>query len=109
MVKRGRSAELQMEKMLLMGETVDRKIFACKVLMYDSKKERIYLLLESGMLTEISLDAVYRCQITSGTEDILCNGRIKERYRNEEGEVLELQIENGFYKINIKSVDKQEA
>ncbi|MEF9945758.1 MAG: hypothetical protein RR869_01025 [Lachnospiraceae bacterium] len=95
-------AELKMENPILTGGTVDERVYPCKILTYDKGEEFIYLSLLQGELPHILLDAVYQCKLILEEEVILCDGMIKERYQNEEGKILILQVENGFYKINIK-------
>lgn len=108
-MKQGNRAILRMKKNLCAGGALDEKIFFCSVLMYDSKRECIYLVLEDEMLTKISLDAIYECQITTSEYTEICTGRVRERYYNEFGKILQFEIKNGFYKNNVKSVDKQMA
>lgn len=105
----GSSVELEMKKMLLAGAGKEENVFQCKILEYDAGQERIYLILEDAKLSEISLDAVYECRIKTKEGLRVGEGRIRQRYYNEAGKILELQIENGFYKNSIKSVDKRET
>ena len=95
-----------MKKVLNANGVVDEKSYDCTVFGYDAKQECIYLVLESDKLPTISLDAIYECRIDEGESLALCTGRVKERYENLWGKTLRFQIENGFYKINLKSVDK---
>lgn len=106
-MKRGDSVELKMEKVLRAGDTKDKAVYACTVVRYDTERESICLLLETGKLTDLSLDAIYSCKIQSEEEQISCTGRICDRYHGKAGKILEFQIKSGFYKINLKSVDKQ--
>lgn len=105
-MKRGDRVELKMEKVLRAQDTKDKATYACTVLEYDAGRESICLLLEAGKLTDISLDAIYSCKIQSEEEQISCTGRICERYYGKAGKIIEFQIKSGFYKINLKSVDK---
>ena len=105
-MKTGDKVVLTMRKTLLANEQLDEKNYLCEVLRYEPKKECIYLVLENDLLPTISLDAVYECQIQQNEETRICTGRIKERFYNECGKILQLEIENGFYKISVKSVDK---
>lgn len=105
----GKKAELEMKKVLLAGKVLEQKVFQCNILRYNAEQERVYLVLEKDELTNISLDGIYECRIETGKMWLVGEGRILERYYNEAGKILELQIENGFYKNNIKSVDKQEV
>ena len=51
----------------------------------------------------------YECVIQTEKEQLHCTGRIKERYYGMAGKTFKFEIENGFYKINLKQVDKQMA
>ena len=77
------------------------------VVRYDAKEACVYLILENEELTSASLDIIYGCEVISENEKLTFTGRIKERYYNELGKILKVEIENGFYKISINSVDKQ--
>ena len=105
-MKTGDKATLFMKKALLANAGMDEKKYICEVLRYEANRECIYLVLENDLLPAISLDAVYECRIHEQEKDIACTGRIRERYYNAEGKILEFEIENGLYKINLKSVDK---
>ena len=94
----GKKAELEMKKAILAGGILESKVFQCKILAYHAEEERVYLLLEDDSLADIVLDAVYECRIETGTT-----------WHGSEGRIKEFQIENGFYKNSIKSVDKQEV
>ncbi len=106
-MRNGEVAELRMQKVLGVGKKLDSNVHNCMVLRYDDKQEYLYLVLQSGELTELSLDAVYTCNVYTEKEEVSCTGRVRERYRAEAGNIVKIQVENGFYKINIKSVDKQ--
>lgn len=101
-------AKLEMERPLLLQEEKNTAVLNCEVLKYDEWEECIYLIVQQD-LEELSLDAIYACRVCLKQEQLVCRGRIQERYKNEHGNIAVLQIENGFYKINIKCVDKQEA
>ena len=105
-MKTGDKVVLTMKKILLANAELDEKNYLCEILRYEPKRECIYLVLENDLLSAISLDAVYECRIHEGEEARVCTGRIKERFYNEYGKILQLEIENGFYKISLKSVDK---
>lgn len=79
----------------------NENVYEGTVSMYDPKTECIYLNLEELDLSKISLDAVYRCTIFLEEEATECMGRVRERFLGKSGNILILQIENGFYKINI--------
>lgn len=108
MMKKGSNVKLEMKTVLHMDEVLDTRVHICKVLEYDKSREILYLVLQNEELPAISLDAVFVCTI-EGKETISCEGRIKARYRNENGNILEYKIKNGFYKINLNCVDKQEV
>ena len=105
-MKQGQETRLYMKKQLCTDEVLDTKEYLCSVLSYDLNKECIYLVLESETLSDISLDAIYECQIREEQHRTISTGRIRQRYQNQYGDILEFHIENGFYKINIKLVDK---
>lgn len=105
-MKTGDAVVLIMKKMLLAGEELAGKKYACKVVQYDAKREAVFLSLENDDLPAISLDAIYECNIREDYDLIACTGRIAERYCNQHGKILKFKINNGFYKINLKSVDK---
>ena len=62
-------------------------------------------LLANGTLDE----KFYHCIIYRGSVGIKCEGRIVERYVNQDEKIVRFQVEKGFYKINIKYVDKEET
>lgn len=100
--------ELEMKKMLLTDGILEPKIFHGHVWRYGKEEECLYLQLEDENLSAISLDAVYECRVQEGRQMFTATGKVRERYCNEAGEILEFRIQNGFYKNNIKSVDKLE-
>ena len=106
-MRNGDRAELRVKKKLRIGESFVNKEYSCRVLCLHEKEESIYLVLEQDNLKELSLDCIYECRVYSEKALIKCTGRIKERYRGENGNTIKFLIENGFYKINLKSVDKQ--
>ena len=79
-MKMGDAAVLVMKKQLVSGMELDEKKYLCQVSEYDTKKERIYLVLENDVLPSISLDAVYECNVKTNDGVIACTGRVKERY-----------------------------
>lgn len=99
--------EIKMKKVLCTGDKLDEHTFVCELLRYDSKRESLYLEVSTSDLTAFSLDAIYECKLQSGFSVLECTGRIKERYCQGNKNVIKLEIENGFYKNNIKLVDKQ--
>ena len=109
LMKKVDKVEIKMKKALCKSEKLDEQSYSCELLRYDSKKECLYFELGSADLTAFSLDAIYDCKLQSGTSVLECTGRIKERYCQKDKKTIKFEIENGFYKINIKLVDKQMA
>lgn len=103
-MQKGDLVKLNMQKALCIGAEINEDTYECIVLQYDDKQECIYLALQNSELTELSLDAIYKCENEKGTES--CVGRLKERYCKESYKVLKMQVKNGFYKISVNSVDK---
>lgn len=101
-MKKGDGATLYMKKTLRVRDALDERVHSSVVLRHDEKEECIYFRLESGKLTDVSLDAIYECKIQTDKEQLECTGRIKERYRGIAGKIFKFEIENGFYKINLK-------
>lgn len=101
-MKQGNAVELKMQRTLCEGQTYDARTHLCEFLMYDAREENLCMVLKSGELTELSLDALYECRIKGADEQLLCTGRIQNRYCSEVGKVVQLHIMNGFYKISIK-------
>ena len=95
-----RSLHLKMKKNLLTDDTVNTNTYLCEILSYSVQEERMVLQLLEGDLKDISLDAIYTAEFDSSKGMVLCEGVIKERYECEEGYLLVLHIENGFYKKN---------
>ncbi len=102
-------AELKMRQTILEGSECDESVYYCEVMRYDTEKDCIYLNLRDAGIDQISLDGIYNCMICKGKEGVECEGRVLERYCNQEGNILLFQVEKGFYKININCVDKEEA
>lgn len=99
-------AWIQMKKQLKKGVERDEQVYICKVCRYDEKRECIYLSLQDAALPDLSLDAIYECKIEDAEEGLLCTGRIRERYHSVGQQRVQFEIENGFYKICLNSVDK---
>ena len=85
----GNPVDLKMEKVISADGIFDEVTHQCRVLRYDLEED----------LTKISLDAKYRCYISTRTELLYCTGVIKERYQSEDRNVLRFRIENGFYNV----------
>lgn len=105
----GQKAAIKMKRALVLGTEQDERKYVCRVLEYEEEEERIYLVLEDGKLEDISLEAVYTCLISGEACGCQCDGIIRERYCQEAGKTVVFEIKNGFYKINLNSVDKKEA
>lgn len=95
------SATLKMKKVLKKGMKLSAYSYEGIVRKYEEERECIYLSV-SCALTKISLDAIYECKIKGDKREIALTGRVVERYVNEEGNILKLHIETGFYKNNAK-------
>lgn len=98
-MKTGDKATIVMRKALKKAIVTDEKVYPCSVLCYEAKQECIYLVLEGELLSSISLDAIYECQIREAQHMLACTGRVLERFNSEPGKILKFRIENGFYKI----------
>lgn len=98
-MKRGDRVELKMQKTLCEGVEFVDAVYSCQLLQYDDKRECLYLLSNSNELTVFSLDAIYVCEIQTDKGVLQCTGRIKERYCNAVGSIVNIQIINGFFKV----------
>ena len=87
----GNPVDLQMEKIISADGIFDDSTRKCRVYKY--------LELKQDDLTDISLDAKYRCYISTKSELLYCTGVVKERYRSEDLNLLKFRIENGFYNV----------
>lgn len=96
----GNPVDLQMEKIISADGIFDESTRQCRVFKYDPEEDYIYLELKEDVLTEISLDAKYRCYISTRSELLYCTGVVKERYRQEDRNLFKFRIENGFYNVN---------
>ena len=105
-MKTGDKVLLEMKKNLCVGKTTVQMVYGGNVLTYDEQKERLYIELTNTSLENISLDGFYECQIYMREETYSCTGVIEERYCGKQGNTIKFKIKNGFYKINVKSVDK---
>lgn len=95
----GNPVDLQMEKSISADGIFDDTIRKCSVYKYDLEEDYMYLELKEDELTDISLDAKYRCYISTRTELLYCTGVVKERYCCEDTKLLKFRIENGFYNV----------
>ena len=95
----GNPVDLRMEKILSADRIFDDSTRQCRVRKYDPEEDIIYLELKEDKLEAVSLDAKYRCYISTRTELLYCTGVVKERYRQEDRSILKFRIENGFYNV----------
>lgn len=95
----GNPVDLQMEKIISADGIFDDTTRKCQVYKYDLEEDHIYLELKEEGLTSISLDAKYRCYISTRSELLYCTGVVKERYRSEDKNLMKFRIENGFYNV----------
>lgn len=95
----GNPVDLKMEKVISADGIFDETLHACRVLKYDLEEDDIYLELKEKDLTAISLDAKYRCYISTRTELLYCGGTVKERYQSADKNILRFRIEDGFYNV----------
>lgn len=93
----GRVVKLQMKKMLLKGIYLEKDTYTCRVVSYDIQEEKILMSIEDGYLAKLSLDAEYECVIYLEDKILRCEGVIKERYQNEDGNMALFLVEKGFY------------
>lgn len=92
------SASLRMKRMILQNGHFNENTYKCQVITYNSEEESIYLLTGDTGLPLFSLDGLYECVLETDTEEIMCEGVIKERYFNKLGRIIVLYVRNGFYK-----------
>lgn len=96
----GNPVDLKMEKVISADGNFDEVTHQCRVLKYDLEEDEVFLELKEKDLTAISLDAKYRCYISTRTELLYCTGVVKERYQSENRNILKFRIENGFYNVH---------
>ncbi len=105
-MKSGSLAWIQMKKQLKKGLETDEQVYSGKIYRYDAKNEQVFVSVSADALPKLSLDAIYECRIQDGEDGLLCTGRIRERFHGEGQHIVKFEIENGFYKICLNSVDK---
>lgn len=98
----GEKSTIIMVKSLKEGIEIDKNLYKCTVIEYQKESEQVHLLMETGEMRNISLDALYECRIDTMKGEVYCVGKIKERYGNHAGKILVLQVLNGFYEKNMK-------
>ena len=101
-MQKGDLVKLKMQKVLQKGLDKDAEVYCGTLVEYGETEGCIYISLQQDLLPKISLDAIYRCEISSETKSTWCTGRIGERYLEKGLNIVKLKVENGFYKINIK-------
>ena len=98
----GDKAVIKMVKYLKEDRELDKSVYGCTVIEYQKDLEQLHLRMTSGNLEDISLDAIYECKIKTLQGESVCTGIIQDRFENRAGMILKLQIQNGFYEVNIK-------
>ena len=93
----GCKVDLQMERIISADGIFDETTRYFKVKRYETDDDFMTLLAKDSDLTVLSLDAKYHCVIHNGAEKLHCSGMIRERYQNEDGNIVLFRIENGFY------------
>lgn len=99
---KGNVAKLRMEKCLTIGGQMVDTQFICEVMDYREEEGSIFLALSNGTLTDLSLNAIYKCEVQTGEYTVWCTGLLVDRYCSRDGKIVKMKIQNGFYKINIK-------
>ena len=95
----GNPCDLKMETNCSSDGLFDEVIHKCQVYKYDAEEDYMFLALKEGELTDISLDAVYQCYISTRKELINCSGMVKERYQCKYGNFVVFKITDGFYQM----------
>ena len=88
-----------MKEILLISEWKRFFLPTVSLMIRPGSADYIYLELKDDKLETISLDAKYRCYISTRTELLYCTGVVKERYCQEDKNLLKFRIENGFYNV----------
>ena len=104
----GQHVAVKMKKNLKKGVKASALTLECTMYKYEKETDSIYLNV-SCPLTDISLDAIYECKVEEEKNQVKLTGRAIERYVSEDGSIVRIHIETGFYKNSIKSVDKTKA
>lgn len=94
----GNPCDLQIENSYSSDGMFDEVVHKCQIYKYDAEEDYMFLVLKEGELTEISLDAIYQCYISTRKELINCSGTVKERYQCKYGNFIVFKISDGFYK-----------
>lgn len=105
-MKKGDVIQLKMIKNLYAEGSADETMYKGSILKYDERQQCLFLLIGPERLGKLSLEGIYECEIQSHDADLKCTGVIVERYCGKYGKTVKFKIKNGFYKINVKYVDK---
>lgn len=105
-MKKGDVAILKMQKNLYVQGSIDDSMYQGSVLKYDEHQQCIFLLMEKENIEKLSLEGLYECELQTYDAILKCMGVIEERYYGNWGKTVKFRIKNGFYKINVKYVDK---
>ena len=101
-MRKGDIAYIRMYKPLVVGNVLDENVLMGNITEYDEEREYVYVQVQTKALENVSLDAIYECGVKKDGEMVSCTGRIQERYLGEEGKIIRIQIQNGFYKNKCK-------
>ena len=101
-MRKGDVAYIRMHKPLVVGNVLDEKVLMGNITEYDEEREYMYVQVQTKALEDMSLDAIYECGVKEDGEVVSFTGRIRERYLGEDGKIIRIQIENGFYKNKCK-------
>ena len=96
-----KQATIKMKKALKRDVKLSTYTYECIVYQYEEKTESIYLKVNCP-LTDLSLDAIYECKVQGDKAEVTMTGRMVERYENQDGNIVRIHIETGFYKNSIK-------
>ena len=72
----GDKAVLTMVQYLKEDREKDENIYEATVIEYQKEMEQVHLILRSGSLSDISLDAVYECRVWQSDFFLLCPSAI---------------------------------
>ena len=75
----GSTAILKMLHVYLEGEPMDENEYRCRITEYDPEREYMYMTLEEGDLTGISLDAEYDCRRKMSAARVLSESGISTK------------------------------
>lgn len=95
----GGAAVLQMKKVFLKTGKYDRKKYMTHIKGYDKKEEEMTFIVGKGEAAAFSLDAVYECIFEAAEGRFGCEGVVKKRFADRNGEQIVFRVENGFYTV----------